>query len=816
MNKYFLLLISVMLIGIIANAQQQKPTGNITGIVLDAETKKPFEFCTVSLLKQTDSTIVNGALTNEVGAFIFENIANGNYIIKASFVGFQNGFANNIAIDNDNNTLKLRPIFMKLKVMKTIEVTADKSTLQLEPDKKVFNVEKSIISQGGTAADVLKNVPTINVDADGNMNMRGSDNITIYIDGRQSAQLSNNPSQALQQLPAGMIEKVEIITNPSSKYEASGSTGIINIVTKKNGQQGFNGSISAGFGDNDKFNKINKFNNSVLLNYQKNKINVFANYSYRYDTRTGYGILDLEDLINTNYPKLYQNSTSLNLNRTHSVKAGIDYTISKTLSAGVSASRNFGIQNSDENNIYFNQKVGGDTLSKRKRESSALNNSKNFDAAFFITKKFKKPSHSLSFDANISDNINLQNTDYSDYNYNLIEKYYFSNPTLVNVSQPTHNTTFNAQTDYSNSINKVKLESGLRYTNRIIDNTFLQDTLNVNEAKLKQNDFVYNDIVAAAYLSASTEIGGYKLKSGVRAENTDYSFNQKTLGTKTNKSYLSVFPTASIGKKLKHNVDFSMSYSKRINRPSTNNLNPLPDITNPTNIMVGNPNLKPVYLHALEASFSKYFGPQFVLATAYIRRQVNTIQRYVTYDSVAFISTVSFKNLNNSTNYGLELVTKNQLTNKYDITTNINLFEQQLNGENIMPGLSNRNFAATFRLIFNAKLPKNFSLQLSGNYNTPSRSILGSIKSLGFAEVGVRKDFLNHKLTTSISLNDIFDTQRFRISIAGNGFERHMVRKRETRIIQFSLSYRFGQADTKKTKQQQENKERDNGAMDVF
>jgi len=800
---------------VIAMAQTK---GKINGTVLDSESKKPIDFCTLSLLNANDSAIITGVLSAETGRFQFEQVAKGNYFIKAAFVGFEPTFSAKIVIDDEALDVKLRPIFMKLKVMKTVEITAEKSTLQLEPDKKVFNVEKSIISQGGTAADVLKNVPTINVDADGNMNLRGSDNITIYIDGRQSAQMSSNPTQALQQLPAGMIEKVEIITNPGSKYEASGSTGIINIVTKKNGQKGWNGSITAGFGDNDKFNTINKFNNSLLLNYSKNKFNFFTNYSYRNDTRSGYGIMNQNLYSNSLISAINNNSTSINTNIAHNIKAGVDYNFSKTLSSGLSASRTIGNQDNNENYVFYNLGKANDTIAKNKRISDVLTDTKNADAAFYIKKLFKKKGHSLGLDANYSDNISNQTTNYSDYLYNIAEKYYYGIPTLVMVTQPTHNTTSNIQTDYTNSFSKIKFETGLRYTQRVIDNTFLQDTSSKASSVKLNNNFVYTDKVTAGYVSASTEISGYKLKAGLRAENTDYNFNQITLGKSVGRSYFNVFPTASLGKKLKHEVDFSASYSMRITRPSTNQLNPLPDISNPTNTMVGNPNLKPVLIHAVEATFSKYFGQQFVLGTVYVRRQVNNIQRFVSYDSLTSINTITFKNLNNSTNYGLELVTKNQITNKVDITSNINVYQQQLNGNNIEPGLNNSNFTGSFRLILNAKLPKDFALQLSESFNAPSRSLLGRIKTMAVTEIGVRKDFFNHKLTTALSFNDVFNAQRFRINITNeiDNFTRYMERKRESRIIQFSLSYRFGQADSKKMKLQQEKEDRQGGGMDMY
>lgn len=812
----YLYIILLLFIPAQINAQNIKNKGIITGVVLDADNKKGMDFCTVTLINSKDSSIVTGVLTNENGIYKIDNVTNGKYIIKVSFVGHIPSFKNDIEVSEKNVEINLSPIFLKLKQLKTVEIVAEKNTLQLEPDKKVFNVDKSIITQGGTAADVLKNVPTINVDADGNMNLRGSDNITIYIDGRQSAQMSSNPTQALQQLPAGMIEKIEIITNPDSRFEASGSTGIINIVTKKNSQQGFNGGITSGFGSNDKFNTINKFNNSITLNYQQKKVNLFTSYSQRYDTRTGFGIMDLDNFINSNIPKLSQNSNSLNLNRTHNIKLGFDYNISKSLVTGISASRNFGYQNNDENVVFYTQNAKSDTIAKNKRISGTLNDSKNFDAAYFLKKTFKKPLHTIGIDASYSENKNNQFTDYSDYGYNLVEKYYLNNPLIVKVTQPTNNKTYNIQSDYSNSIKKIKLEAGIRYTNRIIDNIFNLDTLNTNQSKTFENYFTYNEKVAASYVSASSEVSEFKLKAGLRGENTNYLFEQKSLGVNFSNIYFSLFPTASIGKKLKNEIDFSLSYSKRINRPATGNLNPLPDITNPNNIMVGNPNLKPVFIHAFEANFSKYFGQQFVLTTFYLRRQINNVQRYKTIDS-AGIGTVTFRNLNNSTNYGIEIVTKNQLSNKIDITSNLNIFEQQLNGNNIVEGLNNRNFAATIRLILNAKLPKEINFQLSANYNSPTRSLIGNIKALGFAEIGLRRDFLKRKLSASLSLNDIFDTQIFRLKIGTSDFSQNMKRKRETRIIQFSLNYRFGQADGKKARQQQENQEKQGGGnMDVF
>jgi outer membrane receptor protein involved in Fe transport len=800
-------------------AQQEQSKGSISAIIIDFESKKPLEFCTASLLRSQDSTVVTGMLTNENGAFNFEQLKFGTYFLKASFVGYEPITIRDIKLDEKNTTVKLKAIFLKLKIMKEVEVVADKATLQIEPDRKVFNVEKSIISQGGTAADVLKNVPTINMDGDGNMNLRGSDNITIYIDGKQSAQMSNNPAQALQQLPAGMIERVEIITNPSSKYEASGTTGIINIVTKKSNQKGWNGSITSGFGDNDKFNKINKFNEALLLNYQNGKLNFFASYNYRYDTRTGYGMM-YQEIYNDRYLKyLNNNSSSLSLNRTHSFKASIDYNLSKSVSLGASASKNIGLLNNGEDFVYYNIGVTSDTVSKFKRNSYVVTNSDNLDASAFFKKNFKKQGHSIGLDANYSENKNKQNTNYNDYSYDLLEKYFLGNPTNVVVDQPTHNKVFNIQSDYSNNFGTIKFEAGVRYNIRSIDNNFLQDTTTKSNSIDLVNNFIYKDIVSAAYSSASTEYKKFKLKAGLRAENTNYFFEQKTLNSKYERQYFNVFPTASIGRKLKHEIDFSISYSMRINRPSANQLNALPDISNPTNTMVGNPDLKPSITNSAEATFSKYFGQQFLMTTLYFRKQQNNIQRFVTRDSLTNVNQITFKNLNNSINTGLELVLKNQINKSIDLTSNVNVFQQQLNGTNLDSQLRNTVYAGTFRFILNVKLPKEIGFQATANLNTPTRSLLGRIKPMNYAEIGLRKDFFKRKLSASISYNDIFNTLRFRINVTNpiQGFSRYMERKRETRIIQFSLNYRFGQGENKKLKQQQENQEKQGGGgMDMM
>jgi hypothetical protein len=257
----------------------------------------------------------------------------------------------------------------------------------------------------------------------------------------------------------------------------------------------------------------------------------------------------------------------------------------------------------------------------------------------------------------------------------------------------------------------------------------------------------------------------------------------------------------------------------RITRPSANQLNALPDISNPTNTMVGNPDLKPSITNSAEATFSKYFGQQFLMTTLYFRKQQNNIQRFVTRDSLTNVNQITFKNLNNSINTGLELVLKNQINKSIDLTSNVNVFQQQLNGTNLDSQLRNTVYAGTFRFILNVKLPKEIGFQATANLNTPTRSLLGRIKPMNYAEIGLRKDFFKRKLSASISYNDIFNTLRFRINVTNpiQGFSRYMERKRETRIIQFSLNYRFGQGENKKLKQQQENQEKQGGGgMDMM
>ena len=781
--------------------------GTIKGVVSDNKTKLPVEFAAVALYKLKDSSLVNGAVAGTKGDFQFSELSFGRYFLKINFIGYKQLVIDTIAIRPRTTEINLGQIKLKnnAEQLGEVEVASEKSTLQLGIDRKIFNVDKSIVSEGGSATDVLQSIPSVSVDIDGNISLRGSGNITVLIDGKPSSITGSSRAAILQQIPASSIESIELITNPSAKYDPDGMSGIINIITKKNKLNGFNGSVSIGAGTGDKYNA------STNISYRNSKVNVYANYGFRSNNRTGNGSTLRQNILKDTTFFLRQSSTQLNKNISHNAKAGIDFYLNDKNTMGASVTYNMGTENSNEAVNFFEADNKDITSASYSRDNFKADAPVSIDYNLNYRKTYTKLKKELIFDAIYSDGRGDAVEKYVERDYTL--KYASKNatPFKQNVGTKTKNNILSAQVDYVHPLkNNMKWELGAKTTLRTIGSDFVSEEFDyssdvfVSDTNLT-NNFIYTENIYAAYSTFSGAIKNFGYQVGLRAEEANTISNLVTTNEKFKNNYFNLFPSLHLSQKLKKEQELQISYSRRINRPNIKSINPFKDYADPYNIRYGNPYLKPEYINSYELSYLKYFPKGVLTATAYFRQTDGVMQRYKTI-SDSTISYITFINLDKSQSYGLELILKTDITKWWNVTFSANGFETKIDGSSAQGDLQNENVSYIVKLLSNMRIWKNLDIQFTANYNGPTATLQGEVKPIFSMDLGFKKELFKNA-SLSLNITDLTDARKFRI--VGNNdptFYQEFERKRESRIATLTFSYRFGKmSETRKSRPDKQN-----------
>lgn len=816
----------------------QMPTGRFYGKVVDAA-NKGVEAASVTLVtnrmdsatKTAKEVVVGGMLTDKGGNFSVESVPLfGRYQIKVTGIGFQtyqkpvsfdlpnrdqmqNGDPSAMmgALDKDLGNIKIE---IDEKVMGAVTVTASRPTLQLGIDRKIFNVDRNITSAGGTAVDVMKNVPSVNVDIDGNVTLRNTAP-TIFVDGRPT-------TMTLEQIPADAIESIEIITNPSAKFDASGGTaGILNIVMKKNRRVGYSGNVRANV------DSRGRFGGGGDINMRQNKINVFASGMLMQRKSISTGSTDRLTYGNHDtVSSTMQSDRTVGQGQFGFGRFGIDYfmdirnTITLTGSMGGGSMKPESIAD-----IYLNTSDGKDIITQeyQRRLSNSDNIFRNKGAQLSYKHNFPQSGHELTADATYNKGRNENNgnifTDYYNLPGNVFRYRYIQNQ----FGRGT-NENLTLQTDYAKPLSaNSKIEAGARAQMRKVVS---QNTITV---KGKDSTTFYNsdDNVYAAYATFSNRIKNFGYQLGLRAESSNYNGQLINKGQSFKTEFpISFFPSLFISQKLGENDELQLNYSRRINRPNFFQLFPFTDYSDSLNISRGNPGLKPEFTNSVELSFSKVFkNRDNLLVSAYFKQTTDLITRIQSREYDAFLDTIiainTFQNANRSYVGGLELTSRNKLTKFWDVTANANLFTAKID---LTTGPDPDQFVSYFFKLNNTfKLPKNFSFQLSGDYQSRVISSPGGRGSGGGGMFGggggffggsmsaaqgfirpnygvdaaLRFEFLKNKAASlSLNVNDIFRTRLFdQHTEVPFFFIQDVQRRRDPQIFRLNFNYRFGKMD---------------------
>ncbi|MGN7203317.1 TonB-dependent receptor domain-containing protein [Pedobacter sp. SAFR-022] len=813
---HFLLLTLTLSAATLDTLAQSGGTAQINAKVVDASNNEAVPFATAVVLNSQTKATVRAGQTDVEGNLSIKNLPAGSYTFKISYVGFQTMVREGIQLAN-SQVYSLGTIRMKAAKgteLNEVVIQGEKAAMQLGIDKKVFSVDKSLVSEGGTATDLLANVPSVQTDMDGNVSLRGSSGVRVLIDGKPSLIGGGDVSVILQSIPASSIESVEVITNPSSKYDAEGQSGIINIVLKKNTKLGLNGNVALSAGNRENYNA------NTSLSFQNNKVNLFGNYSYRSGNRLGGGFNNIQYLNTTPEGTAFadQNTDSRSHDQGHNVKAGIDYTLAPK--SVLSFSGGFNMRDNDRRETLlinqFNTANSPVRLSNRRNENEGKGNS--FDLNLDFVQKFKKPKEELTFNLNYSegnnDNFQFYNTDiYFQTNQSL------SNLVLERNLRDGWNRNYNIQADYVRPIGTAgRIEAGYRSQFRdsksMTDASTFLDSLDAYQQNfLVSNAFESGEQIHALYLNYQNQIGNFGYQLGLRGEDAELNTTSgrfqetgSTIYTPGKIAYTRLYPSVFVSQKLKNEQQVQLSYTRRVNRPRGWDTNPFLDVSDPLMWNQGNPNLKPEDVHAFEFGYSKYFKKVSFISSLYFRQTNDLIQRVRSEPNAQGVTISTPQNLTRNIATGLELISRVDVAKPWNFTANVNLYQSKIDGAPEYGIIERSGFTWNANLTNNFNLPYNITLQLRADYRAPEVMAQGKRNAMYGVDAGAKYDFKDKKSSLSLNVRDVFSTRRWSMTTEANNsivdFERYM----QGTMANLTYSYRFGKTTftAKKPKRDQE------------
>ena len=781
----------------------------LSGIAWDKEANEGLAYANIAL-KSNNSEGFYGTTANEIGEFNVQ-VSPGTYTLTISFMGYKPYTNKNLRITSDSSKhfLGTLSLLTDAQFIRGAEVRGEKQEMILDVDKKVFNVENNAITVGGTAEDVLNQLPAVDIDVDGNVTLRGSSDVLIFINGRQTGMSGSSPQALLQQIPAANIERVEIINNPSAKYDAEGTSGIINIILKKNTKDGWNANGTAGVGTNYKYNA------SATFSQKKNKSNFSVTYGFRDHENWSRGTSD-----RTNFPGdtvfyIDQNSHRNRRSVNHTLNGSYDYQASSKTNLNLSFLGSVGSRESLENvdfEFLDNKRMLTHDYLRRGTEDN-INYSAEIGAGF--THNYDQKGHQLSFFSNFS---------FSDRNEYALFEQDLEGPGPNRQNQITDKDNVNflpvVQLDYvrPGKKNLSTFEAGAKFTMRSMNDNFFADTLDFNfkERIIDQgltNNFLYDEIVNAAYFNYANDFNWVKIKLGLRVENTLISGEQKVNNEDFNNQYTHPFPSLFITRGLRKGEDIQGSYSRRIKRPGIRTLNPFAEQTDPFNLRIGNPDLQPELIDAYEFTYFRAQRGNFLSATIYYR-QVNGVHQRVRNINDMGVATMSWYNLDVSRNAGLEGIARRKIGG-VNTTLNLNMFRNQVSGSALNTDLSAVNYSWFGKLLANYKLGKKWDIQGSYFYRGRITYVQGVIEPMHGLDLGFKWNVLGDRGTLTLNVTDVFNTKQFALQNEGINFEGSMIRKWETRILTVNFSYKLGNLNPDWEKKERRRSREDGGGEDM-
>jgi outer membrane receptor protein involved in Fe transport len=797
MYKIKLITILTLFITSIAFAQQEV---TVSGKILEQDTNIPLEWATVVISNPLDGKIITGGTANEKGEFNIK-VNTGTYNISFEFISFE---ASTISNKEITQALNFGTVYLKedATTLQEVELIAEKTTVEIKLDKKIYNVGKDLTVRGGTVSDVLDNVPSVSVDVEGNVALRGNENVRILINGKPSGLVGLNSTAALRQLPAESIEKIEVITSPSARYDAEGTGGILNIILRRSKLQGFNGAITTNAGYNPSAGI------SGNVNYRTGDINIFNTTSYNYrevpgasSSNTQYFNRELDDNGNliTDNPDTFLDETSDfdRVRKSFNTNLGVEWYITDSASLTTSILYSEGDNQNNTTNTLNTFDSFRNPLISSLRLDPELETEKTIQYAVNFDKQFETSGHKLTFDFQYEDSTDNEN---SEVNVN--------GTTSERVANLVDSQRILLQTDYVLPIGEnSQFEAGYRgnfntqNTDYIV--SFLDDNTNTfNVDQNLTNLFNYREYLTAFYTQFGSKVGKFSYLLGLRMENTRLTLDQPTSGDFNKKNYTGLFPTVNLSYELSESENLTLAYNRRLRRPRSYFINPFPSRSSVTSVFQGNPDLDPSYSGQFNLGYVKRFGKFTLDASAYYSHATDGFS-FVSFDTGTTVLVNGQElpvinrtpiNLATEDAYGTEFTLGYRASKKWNVNANFNIFESKTEG--ITPNgldLGNTNTTWFARLNNKYTLPADIDWQTSLSYRGPSADAQNKRDGIFSANLAFSKDLFNENASLAFNVSDVFNSRkRTQTTTTPTYFSTSEFQWRQ-RSFNLSFTYRFNQ-----------------------
>jgi outer membrane receptor protein involved in Fe transport len=807
-------LILICLFGTLLSMQAQtsvKPSlvespGSITGKIVDKKSNEPLSYVKV-VVKEADK-YVTGGITSEKGIFYIKDLDLKNYTVEIQFMGYKT-ITKLISITRENKNIDLKTVAIEEDAIQLqgVDIISEKSTIEQKIDRKIINVGKDLISAGATAAEIMNNIPSVSVDPQTNaISLRGNSNVRVLIDGKPS---NIDASQLLQQIPSSSIKQIELITNPSAKYNPEGMSGIINIVLNKNSKLGFNGSINNGV----TFGKTPKINSSLDLNYRSGKFNFFGNYGLNHGKQYNNGFINSNESQKENH----QEFIFKNKNTSHLAKVGFDFYINEKNTFSFYTNQSFfkgnGFGSTDVDYVNNQEYIDNNSNLKRTNEDLLqIFDNKNDDHSqtynFDYKIKLKKEGHSLELEMNYSKNDGPENAIYSNYDRSsgALNSFYTNDVQTIG-----KNSIINL--DYVNPLTEtIKLELGLEHRNETTDNSLFRDNS-------YSSDFSYDRKISSAYATLGKQWKKWSFQAGARLEqyNVDALFREVAQADgKFKDELLSIYPSSFLTYNPSENNSFNLSFSRRVDRPSIGQVNPIREWSTPTLDSQGNPNLIPQFTNSYEINYTRKTKIGSITSGIFYRRIEDEITRVIfTNPENPNKQVLSFDNFNNNEAYGIEVSGNLDFRKWWSANVSADAYQKKVKGTiEATPG--NYEFVEVDATTFNARINNTFKatkdlrFQLFAMYRGRDLSLQFQRETMWKMDVGTSYNILKGSGTISARFSDIFNTMHF--AFAGDRpYKSNGQFNWESQSVYLGFNYRFGSGKNKAIQRKQRDKNETQG-----
>ena len=782
-------LLLLLLLSLTLSAQSGGPrAGVVTGKLIDATTDEPLGFANV-VVYTVSGDMVTGVTTDIDGRFDIRELPLGDYRLEMSFLGYETE-NRSVALSEIENVFAVGDVVLGAdgEQLDEVVVTAERAVMELGLDRKIFNVEKSVAASGGSAVDLLRQLPSIAVDLEGNVSLRGSGGVRFLINGRPSGLVGSDPQAYLQSLSATNIERIEVITNPGAAYDPEGTAGIINIILKTKREDGFNASVNLTAGTN------NKFDGTLDLNWRKGKITTFAGISGRYDERFFRGFRDQTGVSgDSTFSRLFTFNGE-RLRRSTTFRAGTQYAVSKRGTLGLQGSYQLedGANENDRETRFFDNLDALDRTSFRFETEPSDETDYELEATYVTT--FAKEGRKLSGRLQYSQNDEFEQENYDerivDADGGLLE--------TVRQRAPANEarTQVQAQLDYEQSWGDYKMTTGWRTTSQelLIDASFDEFTGGTFVTDpLSSNLFEFSEGIHALYATFGGKIDDLTFTAGLRAEQAYTTSDLLEPEPEVfENDYFKLYPSVYLGYAFDENTTLQVSYSRRINRPRAWALNPFVDRGDPFNLRSGNPFLLPELINSFEANVQQRHGLGTLTAGLYFR-QLNDLITRVSETLPGGVTLNTRANLDRGRNYGIELINTLRVGKKLDMTASVNGYRSVIEGRADDQTVDANGYLMNANLQLGYELPGGVQTQLTYFYRSPGVRPQGRIRTIQSLDLGFRKEILNKRGAITLRATDLFNTRRYRFETELTGLTTTSEFQRESRVVYLGFQYSLRQ-----------------------